>query len=367
MKKRIVLVFLSIIISLLLCSCGTTPEAETQNTDRVEKVTTTSETEANDGELHNVPDEKIATDIIGRDDVQGCYSSAFAPSTEYKIATMEITKEQFNPDQKQDLVYCSVTIENDHFSVSFDAALEYNYYDRGGWIPDVFTMENKQATPIAPPDAELAAQALWEELKGRREELPAFYNDSAITLLYNSYSIGDFDLFIPEKSMAGLTMQISNPAVTATGIFYMSFWDNEWHFSTSQGNVEQEKSCLFYVKDYETSYNISDMCGIYEYWVNPQYLDQQNVNGAIEIHSINENKIEVTLHYFSGNQGETQELYDQLFSEVPVGQKVVLDFNPLTSNFVITYMWNSPFHLQYDPYTGAWSHEAFVCEFRKAE
>ncbi len=50
------------------------------------------------------------------------------------VQNIEIEKRQTN--EKDDTVYCTITMENDEYRYVGDYILYYNYYDKGGWILD---------------------------------------------------------------------------------------------------------------------------------------------------------------------------------------------------------------------------------------
>lgn len=65
----------------------------------------------------------------------------------------QVIKRQSNPEQKEDIVYCSTTAESRFFRTQRQYRLLYNFYDEGGWILDEYTPENEDEWTDAYLDA----------------------------------------------------------------------------------------------------------------------------------------------------------------------------------------------------------------------
>lgn len=65
----------------------------------------------------------------------------------------EVIKRQSNAEDKEDIVYCTLTAENSFYRTQRQYRLLYNFYDEGGWILDEATPENEDEWTEAYLDA----------------------------------------------------------------------------------------------------------------------------------------------------------------------------------------------------------------------
>lgn len=77
------------------------------------------------------------------------------------IDRFTVNKRQTN--EKTDLVYCDLTMSNEHFELTALCQLQYNYYDKGGWTLDECRVYNGQFT--LKPKGEFAQKAAEDALR----------------------------------------------------------------------------------------------------------------------------------------------------------------------------------------------------------
>lgn len=64
------------------------------------------------------------------------------------MSDLNIEKRQTNKEKKEDIIYCSVEINNDYFQTTIKYKLVYNYYDQGGWILDENEIIDTTSKPL---------------------------------------------------------------------------------------------------------------------------------------------------------------------------------------------------------------------------
>lgn len=108
-------------------------------------------------------DKKIFEEISNLEILKKCFKDDFVFDSEYICKNVEIIKRQINKENKEDLVFCKVTMENEYFNVVLDVNLIYHFYDKGGWILDSNTWEIRETTPLRAPEYELVIQKIEQE------------------------------------------------------------------------------------------------------------------------------------------------------------------------------------------------------------
>lgn len=83
----------------------------------------------------SVPSKKQMAEDLS-EDVRTIYIYDNYEETPLVLDVTDITIEKRQTNEKDDTVYCTVTMENENYRYIADYILFYNYYDEGGWILD---------------------------------------------------------------------------------------------------------------------------------------------------------------------------------------------------------------------------------------
>lgn len=98
--------------------------------------------------------EQIETDILNLETIEDYFYSEFTYYDYNKITIddISIVKRQTNFDDKEDLVFCNVSLQDEYFNVTFTIEMKYIYYDEGGWILEDKGITDRTKTPISAPE-----------------------------------------------------------------------------------------------------------------------------------------------------------------------------------------------------------------------
>lgn len=113
MKKTVLLLFLSALICVLVSSCGIPKPPDKEDISK------------------DLPDE-LTTITIGNP-----FDSSHADVYKMNVNGVAIEKRQTN--EKEDIVYCWVGLDNEYYRVTKYVKLKYYYYDEGGWLLDEYS------------------------------------------------------------------------------------------------------------------------------------------------------------------------------------------------------------------------------------
>lgn len=97
---------------------------------------------------------QLKTDIGMREEILNCFSSKYVSHSLYKLTDCTISKEQLNIEDKEDIIFCEVTLENAYFKVEISAKCVYLFYDKGDWILEEFSCKIKDVVAKRAPDLE---------------------------------------------------------------------------------------------------------------------------------------------------------------------------------------------------------------------
>lgn len=108
---------------------------------------------------------------------------------EMEVASLSIERRQTN--EKDDVVYCMIDLENEYYSFKKYVKLQYNYYDTGGWIIDDWAYYNDTIYQVKsnPFSEDLASQKwsyLYDEASLIDVSLDANNNSLTFTLEVNA-------------------------------------------------------------------------------------------------------------------------------------------------------------------------------------
>lgn len=136
--KKITVILFGILLICGLTACGNLKETPTKTLENDVKI--------------------ITEEIVLYED----FESDFVRDSQYKYVSSYLSKRQTNLEDKQDIVFYDIIIQNDYFEIVYSYKLVYNYYDEGGWILDNKILDEKTVTPIKPAEAEQVVD-LWYE------------------------------------------------------------------------------------------------------------------------------------------------------------------------------------------------------------
>lgn len=127
-----------------------------------------------------VSDQQFKEDISKLDSViNGCVTPVLLPQESYVMDDCIITKRQTNPDNKEDIIYCDVTISNSYIRTVIEYKLEYNFYDEGDWILDDAEILEYISEPLAGADPTLAnVVSVYSEKDWQCKAVPSLYSFS---------------------------------------------------------------------------------------------------------------------------------------------------------------------------------------------
>ncbi len=109
-----------------------------------------------------VSDKQLVKDLSANEAVTNIFKSELFKTEPFEYFSHRITKRQTNLEKKEDIIYCSLTVNNKNFSVTADCVLNYNFYDQGGWILDEIDISNHKAAPTGTFSNEEILSALAE-------------------------------------------------------------------------------------------------------------------------------------------------------------------------------------------------------------
>jgi len=144
MKKALITI-LSLMVMCVICGC---------NSEQKTLVDTFS---------IGVSDEQLKQDISNLKEVQeGVIVSKYIPNdTNYSVYDYQIMKRQTNLDNKEDIIFCQITVSNTYIRSTLNYKMVYNLYDVGGWIMDEYDLESHCSVPLMGIDENLPE--LFEE------------------------------------------------------------------------------------------------------------------------------------------------------------------------------------------------------------
>lgn len=186
---------------------------------------------------NGVAEKQLKEDIISRDEIQNCYRSQFVGGEKYIIKEYTLIKEQYNKENKEDLIFCEIVLDNEYFEVKVNAEIVYNYYDKGGWVMDELSVQMVEVNPIKAPDVEEVLTVIkapdYDIYYG--DEYLCYYNES-LTYVDGGELRGVSSEYNASEKSAKMYSKYVNATMEVTGWFEMRFENNEWAIkNTAQG------------------------------------------------------------------------------------------------------------------------------------
>ena len=307
MKKK-VFVFGMMLILCLLASCG----------------------------LSSVTEQQVKDDLIQRAEVQNCYTSEFTPQEEYTLKEYTLVKEQINKEDKEDIVFCNAVIENQYFQVSFQAQLLYNYYEKGGWIMDEFSLTDYEVVPLRGPERNLVlAHIQKEELDGGKSNAWLEYRigEKYDLIRYGTLTVADSSFDISEgKYVSQINATYKTKVLKLDGYYQMQFKEDEWIFG-------EKGSIVLDVRGYDCDY--SSALGTYSW-----EKDSQCPGGTITVKEITKEKVVYDLWITEPCENEKVKFN--------TGKNLEAEFDPLNASFAPCKYYSSKVTMAYNSQGDYW-------------
>lgn len=111
----------------------------------------------------NVTETQIISDLKKIDYSEQAFQSSFTTLSEYSYTSEQLIKRQTNRENKEDIIFYEVILNNDFFQTSLSVKLVYNYYDEGGWVLDEHFVERTKVEPTNFPATDIIAEYLNSE------------------------------------------------------------------------------------------------------------------------------------------------------------------------------------------------------------
>lgn len=106
---------------------------------------------------------KVLSDLRQLDYSSYAFVSPFVNQSDYSYTSENLIKRQTNPEDKEDIVFYDVQMNNEYFQMNLSVKLVYNYYDDGGWILDEHFIERTKVVPTDYPEVDLIVEYLGHE------------------------------------------------------------------------------------------------------------------------------------------------------------------------------------------------------------
>lgn len=171
---------------------------------------------------------------------EGFVSNNYTQSVPYSVNTFEITKRQTNPDEKNDIIYCNVSISNKFYKSDFSCILTYEFYDKGGWILEDYEFTEVVTIPIASIE------------KSNVPQIRVVAQNNTYTLTSND--IQDISFIDNDVPCSRITYIYNDGMISFKGILDCKFADNGWYFPTKNAAKE------FQLIDYSVDWNSEKVC-----------------------------------------------------------------------------------------------------------
>ena len=190
---------------------------------------------------HEVSETQIEKDINQLKILQeGFVSNDYTKSEQYSVNKFIITKRQTNPDEKNDIIYCDVSMSNSFYKSEFSCKLTYVFYDQGGWILEESNILQKNTEPIAPIDKNCMPD-ISVEIKEKNYTLNKKHIHSILFDENNKASIIDYSY--------------SDEKISFSGNFILYYNDDGWerinynnieeYWTVKNVNVLWDSNCYF--------------------------------------------------------------------------------------------------------------------------
>ena len=277
-------------------------------------------------------------DILEQKEVQTCFTSDFTKESKFDIEEIEITKEQINIDDKEDIIFSEMTITNDYFKIDLSVQCIYNFYDKGNWILDECIIESvNEIIPINGPDKDLAFQYITEKAFGEGVSstyINCNYKGDSYVLHYGKLLATKSVLI--DNSNAKLYTQYKSDVLEVNGYYSFDFTKDGWVCL-----LHDDEQPIMQAENYKTDY--SKALGEFE------LESQLFYSGRLCIKKIDETSVVYDLQYDMANDYRV---------DIDTGNDLIATFDALNGEFCIgnnSIQKDILFHLTYNNENDQWS------------
>ena len=337
MKKKRLLAICLILITIMLYGC----RSDNTSSNPIQEITIPEILISKD----SVSTSQIKKDIIAREEVQTCFTASFTEADTFELDHYELIKEQINEEDKEDLVYATVTVKNTYFEVVLNVKCVYNYYDKGGWILDEFYIEStEQVTPIAAPSKNLVADYITDG---------SVVNDRYTGKILCSYQMQNYQLesgtlafkewMLDETGHANLLTSYQSKVLSVEGHYEVIFEENDWRI------VNEDDRVIMQIDSYTSDY--SNATGSFTLEGELHSFDPITYYGDLNIHEISNGQANYDLSFW---------MAENIKLNVRDGKNVSARFNDLTGTIHIgRYLSGDNMYLRYDCENDCWIEGAY--------
>ena len=185
--------------------------------------------------IKGVSETQLIDDINSCEEIQNIFTSDFISESKYTVTKCDIVKEQANLDEKEDLIYCEITIENDYFAIELNVKTVYNYYDKGGWMLDEATFDKTEVYVKKAPDSydDISSFIYYNtsNFYAYKNNSLAFYTKDDKLEYYDlaggDLSVTDCVLNSDDPKYATVICVYQSDCINAKGTYELLFDDNE--------------------------------------------------------------------------------------------------------------------------------------------
>lgn len=263
-----------------------------------------------------VNEKQIKADIISKDEIQKCYVSQFVGDARYVIKEYNLIKEQFNKENKEDIIFCELVLDNEYFEVKINADIVYNFYDKGGWIMDELSVEVVEVNPIKEPDIEEVLTYIKNA--GYEEEISCYY-DGEVMDVKNGKLTGVNSVYNASEKSAQMYCEYKTATLEMTGWFEMNFEKNEWVIKNTSLGLNY---LVLIMEDYTADYSMA----LGEFVWEPRYANLLST-GKLVVYDITDNIVRYGI-WFDEELSET-------WYDIKQGDSLTASFNSLTGVFSV--------------------------------
>lgn len=262
-----------------------------------------------------VSQEQLENDIASLPELQSCFESDYVSHSNYTLKKCVVTKEQFNPDKKEDIIFCDVEVENDYFSVNLSFETRFVYFDKGGWKLDSYNFERTDCFATKEPDIDKLAELIFSSASTydgyNRTPIRYEYNGERNVIYGNALKVESVTLNDDKKSCS-LIVTYKSKCVDFKGTYTIDLLDTGW------GKRMNENEQCVPIPVTEFNYDYSNALGSFS-WVN--YSNEYYAD--FTVHKITDNTITFSYHSDWG--------YDVMVQ----GDNLTREFDPFSGTFDI--------------------------------
>ncbi len=214
MYRKIIAIIL-VLSALMLVSCSSDSnsygDSNTLSNQNHSSGLSSLESSNTDNAYHTemgVSEQQLKNDLSNHENVIHCFESKFVNSNDYVYEKHSIIKRQTNIEDKEDIIYSSITAKTECISVEMQATAVYGFYDVGGWVLDELRISEKAVTPLQAPNKNIVYNELVSALQEDKEQYDEKYKYSDDYDKSKAW-INYLRIYDHEKATAGNFVQLS--------------------------------------------------------------------------------------------------------------------------------------------------------------